>query len=320
LTHCELTVLDEMPLGADGEIDRQALASGGVERATAARVAPRNEVERRVAEVWQEVLGVSEIGVHDNIFELGGNSLLLVQLHSKLESAFGPQLSVVDMFKYPTVDALARLLSGEDESAGPPVPVASGRERAAVRRRTESTSPSSGIAVIGLACRFPGANTPDQFWQNLRDGVESITFFSEDEAIAAGMDPDLVRDPNYVKAAPLLDHVEEFDAEMFGYTRREAEILDPQQRLMLECAWEALEDAGYDPRHCPGSVGVYAGAVLNTYLLNYVYGSRAHLDGDASEVLTLNSLGGFQVMVANDKDYLPTRISYSHVVRTRSHS
>ena len=282
----------EIPKTAVGKLQRRQLAerfaAGSfdaiVERldlmraAETARgqVAPRTDVEARIAQIWRDVLGVSRIGVDDNIFELGGNSILLMQIHSQLETSFGSVLSVVDMFNHPTVGTLARFLSGSEATDGPSPPAQQGRERATARRRS---SRGGEVAVIGLACRFPDADSPDQFWRNLRDGRESITSFSKADALAAGIDPGLVQDPRYVFAAPLLDNVEDFDAEFFGYNRREAEVLDPQQRIMLECAWEALEDAGYDPYRYTGSIGVFAGAVLNTYLVNYVLGRGGRSPG-----------------------------------------
>ena len=123
-----------------------------------------------------------------------------------------------------------------------------------------------GIAIIGMAGRFPGAGDVDRFWLNLRDGVESIARFSDQELIAAGVDAALLADPNYVKAGAVLDGVELFDAQFFGYSPREAEIIDPQQRCFLECCWEALEAAGYVPETCRGQIGIYAGISDNDYL------------------------------------------------------
>jgi acyl transferase domain-containing protein/NADP-dependent 3-hydroxy acid dehydrogenase YdfG/acyl carrier protein len=155
------------------------------------------------------------------------------------------------------------------------------------------------IALVGMAGRFPGARDLHQFWQNLRDGREAVTFFPAEELAAAGVGPELLADPHYVRAASLLEGVELFDAPFFGYTAREAEILDPQQRLFLEQAWAALEDAGCSPSRYEGLIGVYAGVAWNTYLLSNLT-SHPELFGD----------GGFQVFVASDKDFLPTRVSY----------
>src|SRR5690349_22435150 len=131
-----------------------------------------------------------------------------------------------------------------------------------------------GIAVVGMAGRFPGAPTLEKFWTNLRDGVESVSFFSDEDLKAAGVAPALLRDPDYVKAKAILDDVSGFDAGFFGFTPREAEITDPQHRLFLECAWEALEHAGYDPKRFSGPIGLYAGAGINTYLLRNLISNR----------------------------------------------
>src|SRR5207248_3059235 len=159
--------------------------------------------------------------------------------------------------------------------------------------------------VVGMAGRFPGADDVGQFWRNLCDGVEAITFFRDDELIEAGIDPALVADPDYVKARGLLGDAEGFDAAFFGYPPREAELLDPQHRLLLEMAWAALEHAGYDPERCGGPVGVFAGASPTTYLLANVLGR----DGVDALVHGYQS-GGFPALFGNDKDYLATRVAY----------
>ncbi len=166
-----------------------------------------------------------------------------------------------------------------------------------------STSPESesleGIAVVGMAGRFPGAANVQQFWQNLRDGVESISFF-EREQLAGSVDPALLDDANYVRANGVLEEIEMFDAEFFGFSPREAEMTDPQQRLFLECAWEALEDTGYDAEQFDGLIGVYAGAGLSTYLLNHVL-QRPEL---------FDALSAVNLQIGNTQDYVPTRVSY----------
>lgn len=157
-----------------------------------------------------------------------------------------------------------------------------------------------GIAVIGMAGRFPGANNIDQFWQNLCNGVESIAFFTDEELVASGTESALLSDPNYVKAGAVLENIEMFDAGFFGFPPREAEVMDPQHRLFLECAWEALENAGYDPEADKGVTGVYAGGNLSSYLLNNLIVNRD----------LIKSLGVELTTISNDKDYIPTRVSY----------
>lgn len=160
-----------------------------------------------------------------------------------------------------------------------------------------------GIAIIGLAGRFPGARNVEQFWDNLKRGVESITFFREDELELASAP---VKDPNYVKARGVLAEVEQFDAAFFGLQPKEAEYTDPQHRLFLECAWEALEKAGYDSERYEGVIGLYAGCSLNTYLLANLCSSRQAID----QLLAGHQMGSHPALLGNDKDFLTTRISY----------
>ena len=159
-------------------------------------------------------------------------------------------------------------------------------------------SPTTGfeIAIVGMAGRFPGAHTIDQFWRNLRQGVESITFFSEEELRAQGINPAQLHDPNYVKARGFLEDSEFFDPEFFGFTPREAELMDPQHRIFLECAWEALEDAGCNVETIDGAIGVFAGCAMNTYHVNNLH---SHQD-------LLETMGALQVQITNDKDFLAT--------------
>jgi acyl transferase domain-containing protein/SAM-dependent methyltransferase len=156
------------------------------------------------------------------------------------------------------------------------------------------------IAIIGMAGRFPGARNIDEFWRNLCDGVESVSFFTDEELLAEGLDAGLLSDPNYVNANAVLDDVEMFDASFFGFTPREAEITDPQHRLFLECALEVLESAGHEPGSYKGRIGVYAGAGLSTYLLNNLGPNRE----------LIRSVSDFQILMGNNKDYVPTRVSY----------
>jgi acyl transferase domain-containing protein len=155
------------------------------------------------------------------------------------------------------------------------------------------------IAVVGMACRFPGAADVETFWRNLRDGVESISRFSPAQLIAAGVPAEAVRDSHYVPAAGALPDIDRFDAEFFGATPREAALLDPQQRLFLECAWEALEVAGCDSERFDGRVAVYGGVGTSAYRMRNLAGA----DG-------LPNVSRLQIELSTDKDYVATRASY----------
>ncbi|MDC3985907.1 non-ribosomal peptide synthetase/type I polyketide synthase [Polyangium jinanense] len=156
------------------------------------------------------------------------------------------------------------------------------------------------IAIVGLAGRFPGARDVPTFWRNLCNGVESFRTFTEEELLARGVSPELVRDPSYVRATAMVEDVSHFDAAFFGYPPRQAELLDPQQRIFLECAWEALEDAGYIVPRKDLLVGVFGGAALSTYLLLHIWSNPA----------VLASLDPLQVSLSNGNSFLTTRVSY----------
>ncbi|NEQ33997.1 MAG: type I polyketide synthase, partial [Leptolyngbya sp. SIO4C5] len=158
----------------------------------------------------------------------------------------------------------------------------------------------SDIAIIGIACRFPGAKDVDELWHSLQAGKDSISFFSDPELLASGVDPAWLSHPSYVKAQAVLADIELFDASFFDVSPAEAEMIDPQQRLFLECAWQALESAGYDVESYGGAIAVYAGTSLNTYLLHNLIPSL-----DTSESAAL-----YRLMLANGQDFLSTRVSY----------
>ncbi len=166
--------------------------------------------------------------------------------------------------------------------------------------KSKTHNSADGVAIIGLAGRFPGARNINEFWQNLRDGMETISFYSDEELKASGVDPALLDDPGYVKAHGAIDGIEWFDAPFFGVNPREAGIMDPQQRLFQECAWEALEDAGYNPEKYEGSIAVYAGVGVPTYAMVNVFSNPG----------LRQSVGALQTSIRNRTDHLATQVSY----------
>ncbi|WP_415835051.1 type I polyketide synthase, partial [Corallococcus soli] len=164
------------------------------------------------------------------------------------------------------------------------------------------------IAIIGIAGHYPKSERVQDFWRQVREGTELVSFFTPEELVRRGVPAEQVAQPGYVRAAAYLEEMEQFDAAFFGITPREAALLDPQHRHFLECAWEALEDAGYNPQQVPGRVGVYAGAAMDTYLLYNLMRNPVALATDP-----------LQLQLANDKDYLTTRVSYKLNLRGPSH-
>ncbi|MBU6214358.1 SDR family NAD(P)-dependent oxidoreductase [Patescibacteria group bacterium] len=173
-----------------------------------------------------------------------------------------------------------------------------------MRSDTNNRIKETDIAIIGMSCRFPGAQNVEVFWENLKNSKESISFFTNDEL--ENGDKEIVKDPHFVKAGSVLDEVKSFDAGFFGFSEQDAKILDPQHRKFLECSWEALEDGGYNPDVFKGSIGVFGGSGMSTYFLNNVHPNIGYHPNRTF----LESMGDLQLLTANDRDYLTTRAAY----------
>ena len=139
---------------------------------------------------------------------------------------------------------------------------------------SNSELPPNAIAVVGMAARLPGANTLSAFWDNLRRGEESIVTLAEDDLLAEGIPEKSLANHAYVRRAALVDGIDEFDADFFGFTPQVARSTDPQHRLFLQTAFHSIEDAGYDPAEIEGSVGVYATSTTSGYLLHNIMSNR----------------------------------------------
>ncbi len=162
------------------------------------------------------------------------------------------------------------------------------------------------IAVVGMACRLPGAPNLDAFWRMLREGRDARVELSDEHLLSVGVPPEVLADPDFVKAAMLLDDIDQFDAGFFGFSPRDAALFDPQHRVFLEVAWEALEHAGHVPERFPGRIGVFAGCGMDTYLLHNVLTNPD----------LVRRIGMFLIRhTGNDKDFLATRVSYQFDLR-----
>lgn len=158
----------------------------------------------------------------------------------------------------------------------------------------------NSIAIIGMAGKFPKAKDIYEFWNNLCNGVDGVSFYSDDELINFGIDQSLIKDPDYVKARADLDDIDKFDSDFFRYNSKEADIMDPQHRMLLECAWATMEDAGWDPEKYDGKIGVFAGESMSSYMLFNIYPTM----GKVASTATL------QAAIGNDKDSITSTIAY----------
>jgi amino acid adenylation domain-containing protein len=289
----QLIEIAALPLTSNGKIDRSALSAYSRAAAPALETV-MTPAQSGVAEIWREVLGIDRVGLRDNFFDLGGHSLLLTSLQAALNRRFGATLKVVELFEHTTVADQAKRLAPAERTPEP------GRVREAIEPDAAAReSGSNAVAIIGMAGRFPGASGLDAFWRLVLDGVEALETFSDRDLEAAGVPETLRRNPRYVRRGTVLDDIDQFDAAFFRLSPRDAQVLDPQHRLFLECAWEALEHAGYAAGTGSSSVGVYGGVGLGSYL------PQIGRDPALAE-----AVGPYQVMLSNEKDFLCSRVSY----------
>jgi len=311
-------------------------------------VAPRTPLEKDVAGIWSRVLGIGRIGVHDNLFELGGNSLIALRIAAQVKRLTGIAMPVTALFEAPTVqmltgwldaktasDGAARLEAPLPDAVSDPsseavattapnvatpilvapaaasttsapatlVPVAGRRDRR--RRAPRADEDDAGIAIIGMAGRFPGADSVRELWSGLSQGKELIR---REQAPSPAVDD--IASTFFVRATAALSDHESFDAGFFGMPPAEAMLRDPQHRLFLEQSWAALEDAGYDPRRYPHRIGVFGGATTNTYLTRNI----------AQRPDIMAAFDPVQINVANGPDFLTTLVSYKLNLTGPSHS
>ncbi|MEU9099689.1 amino acid adenylation domain-containing protein [Streptomyces sp. NPDC048361] len=264
--------LDDLPLTPNGKIDENALPDPVVEVDAAAK--PATELERDIMAVWAEVLGHDRIGVNQNFFEIGGNSLRVVRVQTRLEELLGRPVFGAKLFEHFTVKSLATYLAGETKASRTIVPD---------RRRADQDEP---IAVIGMACRLPGdANTPEEYWELLERGGDGIVEVPKDRWDAEALynpDPE-VPGTSYCSRGGFVGPIDLFDAPFFGISPREARSLEPMQRMVLETTWEAFERAGYTLDQLRGSrtgafIGVGKSSAYHEYGLTMA-GTLTDLDG-----------------------------------------
>ncbi len=289
-----LAALPQLP---SGKIDRKALPLPARETAPVAAAAASGgavALERAIAAVWAGILGCPSVDSGANLFEMGAHSLHVPDALIAIEAATGHAVGAVDLFRFPSVAALARHLAG-----GTAAPAAAKRASATTGAAITGTIATGAIAIVGMAFRFPGADDRDGFWANLMAGIDSVRRFDPAALRAAGAPASLVDHPDFVPAHAAIDGTGLFDPQPFGYSHGEAAEIDPQQRLLLELAWHALEDAACDPA-ADGPVGVFAGVGFNAYLVDNLR-DRLGFAGGADR---------FSAVVGSDKDFTATRIAY----------
>ncbi|OBX24917.1 amino acid adenylation domain-containing protein [Gelidibacter algens] len=284
------TLIEEFPRTSSGKIDKKKLPAPQYSRPSSAPPykAATTEIQKHIAKVWADLLSIPKIGIDDNFFELGGTSLLAQKVVAILLKDYNYSLPVTKLYQFPRIAEISKYLD----------PNKSTKTKKTIKKGPVDGT-SKDVAVIGMAGRFPGANTIQELWDVLKEGRETISFFTKEE-LDKTIPDGLRNDPLYVRARGIIPSAQQFDAGFFGLNPKVASVMDPQQRLFLESAWEVLEQTGYLPKHYDGSIGVYAGTGMNTYYLNNVIPNRE----------LLNQVGDLQASSLNEKDYIATRTAY----------
>ncbi|MGW2180921.1 amino acid adenylation domain-containing protein [Streptomyces sp. NPDC001732] len=282
----QLVGMDELPHTPNKKVDRKAilaLPAPGPAAAPASRDGD-DSLESLVSRAWAEVLNLARVDRDRGFFELGASSMTALRAHRTICEGLGREFPLSALFRYPTVRQLAAFLGGASQATAP--------GRVAERR---GPAADEAVAIVGFACRLPGAPDADAFWNNLKNGTESIRRFTPQELRAAGIDEETLSDPDYVPAKGFVEGAALFDAEFFDCSPAEAETMDPQHRLFLECAWQALEHAGRVPQEFDGAIGVFAGAGQGGY----------RSSDDATEMSDF-----YRTMVGTKNDFLATRVAH----------
>lgn len=284
-----LVEIEEFPKTSSGKVDKKALPKPQNQRPdwAEAYVAPKNPTEKLVAEVFTKILNYDRVSVHDNFFELGGNSLKAQKVLAELRQLGNLDLPIIKMYQLPTIAQIAAYFVKDKGS------------KQQVAQETDSPKSSKDVAIVGMALRLPGANTPEEFLEILQEGRDTISFFKKEE-----LDPylpeSLRNNPQFVGARGVIEGYDAFDATFFGLNPKVAAIADPQQRKFLEVSYELLEKTGYRKSDEAMPIGVFAGCSNNTYVWHNL----------ASHRELLNSYGDFLVNSLNEKDYIASRTAY----------
>ena len=283
--------IETVPKTSSGKIDKKALPKPSLERPLLAPIFIEAEslVQQKIVSIWRTLLLWNKIGVNDQFFELGGNSLLAMKANAAIKKEFSVHIPISTFYQNATVAALADIIEGNARDNS-------------IKRKKVSSKPiiDNDIAIIGMNGRFPGADSIEAFWRNLVEAKETIHFFTDQE-IDFTIPADIKNAANYVMARGIINEVDLFDAGFFGISPALASLMDPQQRIFLEIAWEVLEANGYSSTCHDSIVGVFAGTGNNTYFLNNVLSNQ--------EKVTAS--GSFSVMTNNEKDYIASKTAYA---------
>lgn len=314
--------LEKMPTTPNGKINKKALLvpeQNDILKASykEAQALPLNQskiqIESKLLNIWKDVLGKDSIKTTDNFFDIGGTSLGIMLVNNKINEDLSITIPVMRLFECPTIESLVERMIKEQQISVTNNPADDLFDDFADETGdldlTETLSKrlpeadlgevnTNDIAVIGMACRFPGAKTVEQYWENLMAGKESIRFFTDEELQKSGIPAEVFNRENYVRAKGYLDDAEYFDPKLFDYSEKEASMMDPQLRLLHLCIYELLEKSGYDPFTFEDRISLFAGSSPNLLWMSKFMNNQN------------NFMEALEAITFNEKDFLATRIAY----------
>ncbi|MFT0802662.1 amino acid adenylation domain-containing protein [Bacillus swezeyi] len=298
--------LDHMPLTPNGKIDRNTLKNREM---TAQQPKQRNmssiKIQETILSIWQDVLNVYDIEPEDGFFDVGGDSLLAVTAAERIKHELSCEFTVTDLFEYSTIKGISTYITEQQMAdTGFSLPLASAEQSDEPIHMQNVTGDlpdyyEDSVAIIGISCEFPGAKNHAEFWENLRDGKESIKFFSKEELQSYGVSEELTGNSRYVPAKSSIEGKDRFDPSFFQISPKDAEFMDPQLRMLMTHSWKAIEDAGYVSKQIP-ETSVYMSASNNSY--------RALLPEETTE--SLEKPDGYVSWVLAQSGTIPTMISH----------
>ncbi len=278
----KFVVVGELPLTSVGKVDKKNLAQlPHTDLYFHIDTSSSSLIEESIKTIWEHLLNRSNIESHTNLFELGANSLLILEACTRINNELKTDLQISQMITHPTIHRLSRFIEGTIDSPA---------------EQEKFTSDFSDIAIIGMSCRYPNANSVQEFWENLCQGQVCLETFTKTQLDRLNNKLD---DKNFVPVRGILSDIEQFDAAFFGFNPMDASITDPQQRLFLECAWEALEQASVIASKS-SNISVYAGMADSTYLQENLLKNS----------LVQQELDRFQQRISTSIGMLSTQVSY----------
>ena len=280
-------MVEELPLTLVGKVDKKKLDQvSHTDLSFHIDASNSHPIEKEIQSIWCHLLNRTSVDIHKNFFDLGANSLLITESCSLINQKLHAELKIADILAHPTIYKLSRYIEGDSDVQS-------------IKKHKHIAS--SDIAIIGMSCRFPKANSLNEFWDNLCNQVDCLEHFELSE--------DDLEKKNYVPVRGVLSDIESFDANFFGFSPVDASITDPQHRLFLEVAWEALEHAGVAPqKSADKTIGVFAGMTDSSYLQENLLKNNWFL----------SEYDHFQQRISNSIGMLSTQLSYRLNLKGRS--